>query len=214
MKIKFVYKGGARSGNFGHAGRPGKVGGSASGSGGSVGNSVDVALASASYDSFVNAENQREFIETAVIDVAHSLGINTLSVKLLTDEEFDDSIRVDAHRAGVAVSAIKGYYTSPNIIRSRAAALQGISSVNEYEAVMDELWHEVSHAYQDNVMDIPFESITSQSQYNQSRSEDFSDIFSARVGNAWRRVNGLSVIGRASRTNDLGAYIRASEDLY
>lgn len=33
MKLTFRLKGGAGSGNFGHAGRPGKVGGSASGSG-------------------------------------------------------------------------------------------------------------------------------------------------------------------------------------
>lgn len=30
MRIKFIYKGGKGSGNFGHAGRPGKMGGSAS----------------------------------------------------------------------------------------------------------------------------------------------------------------------------------------
>lgn len=34
MKAKLVFKGGKGSGNFGHAGRPGKVGGSAAGSGG------------------------------------------------------------------------------------------------------------------------------------------------------------------------------------
>jgi len=31
MKAKFVFKGGTGSGNFGHSGRPGKVGGSGSG---------------------------------------------------------------------------------------------------------------------------------------------------------------------------------------
>lgn len=85
ITVTFRFKGGTRSGNFGHAGRPGKIGGSSGGGG--TGGSVspgDMSVSLAQYAAEGHAENLADMIsdnarakynsKTGKMDIALHIG--------------------------------------------------------------------------------------------------------------------------------------------
>lgn len=86
MKVKLVLKGGSGSGNFGHAGRPGEVGGSEPGEGGSreAGQKIDV---------HANiAAQSHGFTKTSRGLYTKTVGNITANVKVSTSKSYGKSV--------------------------------------------------------------------------------------------------------------------------
>ena len=122
MRIKF--KGGAGSGNFGHAGRPGEVGGSSSGG---VGGSAD-SLAIEVYTEFVSTW----FSPMPTDDMLYA-AINTVRTSKFRGDKLVDELTASGLSDGAALELIK---LVKNAIKARES-----SPRSSEEAGIDRILH-------------------------------------------------------------------------
>lgn len=196
-------KGGPGSGHHGHAGRPGKVGGSSPGVGGSLGlENVVVALEDLSYDKFLHSMNKFLFIENNVEKLASSFGFD-IDVKVQSASQFVASVNVGAKQLNINPGSIKGYYKSMfNVMGFPESGVEdAVSSPNNYKSFLNVVFHELGHAYRTNILGASSNGAKSMEEYRISNSENFANKFSLLLVRAWASANGKLISGDLAKIN-------------
>ena len=133
--------GGPGSGNFGHAGRPGQVGGAAPGSGGGVASSSGPALED---KPIISPEFRVQIVERRAKEVAEQMGIDPSMIKVVDKEP-------SAFTVGDKAFKEAGHYDP-------ATGSIEINARNTYSPVMNVtngvIVHEISHAMLDSAQKV------------------------------------------------------------
>jgi len=207
-----ILKGGSGSGNFGHAGREGKVGGSSTTGG--ISPNISDTLASFAYDKFTSAKDENKFIVDNIERLSSDLGFNT-NVSVVQDRQFNESVSKDANIAGVSANMIKAYCRAKSgTMVFRTSTIDNIKSQNDYRLLLNMVFHEVGHAYSYNIMKISPTAVRSQGEYDNSRDEEFADLFSSRLGLSMNKTLGSASVPKSLRESSIPDYLKASEGMY
>lgn len=209
MKIRLGYKGSATSGNYAHAGRPGKVGGSAPKGAATSSDGLSAAILSLSSDNIVGAANKPDYIQKSVTRLCESLGLKT-QVAVLDNATFDGMIVAQATRMGIHPREVKmAYMKGSDVINIRSSQASALTTTGDARIFRNNLLHEVGHAYaRTKGKTVASQTHRSVEQYEADANEAFADQVSARLGLVMNKLTGKGHVPRSlTEVTDYSAYI-------
>lgn len=180
-----VIKGSDKSGHRGHAGRPGKVGGSVPGSVAGI----SEAMLGMKYDNYAAATDKAAFLQQSAQSIARVLGMDT-DIAVLSDGEFLTAIRSEGFAKGVNPRAVVAYYNrNANKITVRESAVVSDTSTNGYRVARLTLYHELGHAYDFSVAN---HTIGTAGKADVQIAEDYADQISSKLSMIYLHATGYT----------------------
>lgn len=152
-----------------------------------------------------NSPDRHKEIESSLNEVANSLGLS-LPISVLDDEQFHAVVSPTAARMKVDPKQVRAATTAKGVFLRKRTVDQATDPTS-YRSLLTTAFHELGHAYDSQINKTKTPVHTSITGYEQHPTEDFADLFGARLGMAHKKATGKTVHGELSRRDDIHNYL-------
>lgn len=171
------------------------------------------ALGGSSFEKFQLSKDKAKFVEDHLNEVAQSVGLET-KVQILKDADFNNAIAPDAKVMGIHPGQVSAAYKAKeNVARFRARKVEDIKDANGLRLFLSDGHHELGHAYDHHILGHTQKGAKSELDYHNSRSEDFANTFSSRMGMLRSKHTGKTGLPKSVEHVDAGDFVHGSSSL-